>query len=245
MTHRQRFFLAETDRFQLRVGYTQGLEFMEHRFGASFAERQVVFRCSPFVGITLDQYVPVWMASEILGVGLQERLIVAFDGVTVEVEVDAAFRKLPVGVVELVDLSWRDIGRLRASCATRTSARCLIQFWPGMTSRKACNQQHCDADLAPVMTCLLDLTNSRVEKLLILKAGLHTSRRELLGNARFPARRCFGPTRDPGMPCAASPGQQRPSYEKHVIHRAVSFGLHASCGLTGHVILSDQLIQPT
>jgi hypothetical protein len=75
MAHRQGFFLAETGRFQLRVGYTQGLEFMEHGFGASFAERQVVCRRSPFAGITLDQYVPVWVASEILGESLQKRLI--------------------------------------------------------------------------------------------------------------------------------------------------------------------------
>lgn len=145
MAYRQGFFLAETDRFQLRVGYTQGLEFMEHGFGASFTERQVVFRRSPFVGITLDQYMSVWVASEILRVGLQKRLIVAFDGVTVEVEVDAAFRKWTVGVVKFIDLGWRDVGRLRASCATHIVARCLIQFWPGMTSREDGNQQRCNA----------------------------------------------------------------------------------------------------
>lgn len=70
MGHRHGFFLARTDRFQLRVGYTEGLEFMEHRFGAPFAERQVVFRRSPFVGTALDQYVPGQVASKIFGVGL-------------------------------------------------------------------------------------------------------------------------------------------------------------------------------
>lgn len=76
---------------------------MEDRFRALLTKREIVFTRSPFVGVALNQDVATGVGSQVFRMGFKQRLIVIFDAVAVEIEVDAALGKRAIRIVEFVN----------------------------------------------------------------------------------------------------------------------------------------------
>lgn len=86
-----RLLLAKAHRFELGVRHTERLEFVQYRLRAALAERKVVLIRAPFIRVALNQHMLRRMASQIVGVRVQQLQIVALDRVAVEIEASLRF----------------------------------------------------------------------------------------------------------------------------------------------------------